>query len=207
MRGRRAARRGDDCALACRRSDALVTVGGHRVVDAKRRLSPMTDVEAESVLVTERRGAVAVLRLNRPEARNSLNPELLNGDRPRHGGGGERPGRPCGRADRDGRQGLLCGHGPARLRRRRDARRERRGHAGLRALHPGRHRRARGRRGQCDGGGRRIRAPAGLRRRGRVGGGEVRAPGGQAGSVRGGRRGLRQHADPAGGGAGAHVDR
>ena len=38
----------------------------------------MTDVEAESVLVTERRGAVAVLRLNRPEARNSLNPELLN---------------------------------------------------------------------------------------------------------------------------------
>ncbi len=38
----------------------------------------MTDVEAEPVLVTERRDAVAVLRLNRPEARNSLNPELLN---------------------------------------------------------------------------------------------------------------------------------
>ena len=32
---------------------------------------------AEPVLVTERRGAVTVLRLNRPEARNSLNPELL----------------------------------------------------------------------------------------------------------------------------------
>ena len=29
------------------------------------------------MLVTERRGAVVVLRLNRPEARNSLNPELL----------------------------------------------------------------------------------------------------------------------------------
>jgi enoyl-CoA hydratase len=41
----------------------------------------MTDVDAKShtepVLVTERRGAVTVLRLNRPEARNSLNPELL----------------------------------------------------------------------------------------------------------------------------------
>jgi enoyl-CoA hydratase len=39
----------------------------------------MTDVEtqAEPVLVTERRGAVTVLRLNRPEARNALNPELL----------------------------------------------------------------------------------------------------------------------------------
>jgi enoyl-CoA hydratase len=41
----------------------------------------MTDVDTKSqtepVLVTERRGAVTVLRLNRPEARNSLNPELL----------------------------------------------------------------------------------------------------------------------------------
>jgi enoyl-CoA hydratase len=37
----------------------------------------MTDVEPEPVLVTQRRGAVTVLRLNRPEARNSLNPELL----------------------------------------------------------------------------------------------------------------------------------
>jgi enoyl-CoA hydratase/carnithine racemase len=41
----------------------------------------MTDVEAQTgsdpVLVTERRGAVTVLRLNRPEARNALNPELL----------------------------------------------------------------------------------------------------------------------------------
>jgi enoyl-CoA hydratase len=34
-----------------------------------------TDVEP--VLVKERRGAVSILRLNRPEARNSLNPELL----------------------------------------------------------------------------------------------------------------------------------
>jgi enoyl-CoA hydratase/carnithine racemase len=41
----------------------------------------MTDVnaqtETEQVLVTERRGAVTILRLNRPEARNALNPELL----------------------------------------------------------------------------------------------------------------------------------
>jgi enoyl-CoA hydratase/carnithine racemase len=41
----------------------------------------MTDVDAhtetEPVLVTERRGAVTILRLNRPEARNALNPELL----------------------------------------------------------------------------------------------------------------------------------
>jgi enoyl-CoA hydratase/carnithine racemase len=36
------------------------------------------DSDAARVLVTERKGAVAVLRLNRPEARNSLNPELLN---------------------------------------------------------------------------------------------------------------------------------
>jgi enoyl-CoA hydratase len=35
------------------------------------------ETEAEPVLVTERRGAVTVLRLNRPGARNSLNPELL----------------------------------------------------------------------------------------------------------------------------------
>jgi enoyl-CoA hydratase len=32
---------------------------------------------AEPVLVQEQRGAVSVLRLNRPEARNALNPELL----------------------------------------------------------------------------------------------------------------------------------
>jgi enoyl-CoA hydratase len=36
-----------------------------------------TETRTEPVLVTERRGAVTVLRLNRPEARNSLNPELL----------------------------------------------------------------------------------------------------------------------------------
>jgi enoyl-CoA hydratase/carnithine racemase len=37
-----------------------------------------TETTTEPVLVNERRGAVTVLRLNRPEARNSLNPELLN---------------------------------------------------------------------------------------------------------------------------------
>jgi enoyl-CoA hydratase len=36
-----------------------------------------SETQTEPVLVTERRGAVMVLRLNRPEARNSLNPELL----------------------------------------------------------------------------------------------------------------------------------
>ena len=36
-----------------------------------------TEATTEPVLVAERRGAVMVLRLNRPEARNSLNPELL----------------------------------------------------------------------------------------------------------------------------------
>jgi enoyl-CoA hydratase/carnithine racemase len=34
--------------------------------------------EAEQVLVTKRHGAVTVLRLNRPEARNALNPALIN---------------------------------------------------------------------------------------------------------------------------------
>ncbi len=42
----------------------------------------MTDTAAEApaepVLVEERRGGVQVLRLNRPEARNALNPELLS---------------------------------------------------------------------------------------------------------------------------------
>jgi enoyl-CoA hydratase/carnithine racemase len=38
----------------------------------------MADETSEPVLVTERRGAVLILRLNRPDARNSLNPELLD---------------------------------------------------------------------------------------------------------------------------------
>ena len=40
-------------------------------------MSPEGTTTSEPVLVKERRGAVSVLRLNRPEARNSLNPELL----------------------------------------------------------------------------------------------------------------------------------
>jgi enoyl-CoA hydratase/carnithine racemase len=40
-------------------------------------MSADENTPAEPVLVKERRGAVSVLRLNRPEARNSLNPELL----------------------------------------------------------------------------------------------------------------------------------
>ena len=59
----------------------------------------MTDVETSAstapVLVTERRGAVLVLRLNRPEARNSLNPELLTAIGLGMTRGGERPRRPA----------------------------------------------------------------------------------------------------------------
>ena len=40
-------------------------------------MSPDENTHAEPVLMKERRGAVSILRLNRPEARNSLNPELL----------------------------------------------------------------------------------------------------------------------------------
>ncbi len=40
-------------------------------------MSPEATTSSEPVLVKERRGAVSILRLNRPEARNSLNPELL----------------------------------------------------------------------------------------------------------------------------------
>jgi enoyl-CoA hydratase len=40
-------------------------------------MSPDENTPAEPVLVKERRGAVSILRLNRPEARNALNPELL----------------------------------------------------------------------------------------------------------------------------------
>ena len=37
-----------------------------------------SEEKTEPVLVTEQRGAVKILRLNRPEARNALNPELLD---------------------------------------------------------------------------------------------------------------------------------
>jgi enoyl-CoA hydratase len=40
-------------------------------------MSPDENTPAEPVLVKERRGAVSILRLNRPDARNALNPELL----------------------------------------------------------------------------------------------------------------------------------
>ena len=83
----------------------------------------MADEETtEPVLVTERRGAVTILRLNRPEARNSLNPALLDAIGLEHGGGGERPRHPGDRLDRHRRQGVLRRHGPARLRRGRHGR-------------------------------------------------------------------------------------
>jgi enoyl-CoA hydratase/carnithine racemase len=37
----------------------------------------MAEEEVEHILVSERRGSVQVLRLNRPDARNALNPELI----------------------------------------------------------------------------------------------------------------------------------
>jgi enoyl-CoA hydratase len=40
-------------------------------------MTPDEKSQTEPVLVKERKGAVSILRLNRPEARNSLNPELL----------------------------------------------------------------------------------------------------------------------------------
>jgi enoyl-CoA hydratase len=40
-------------------------------------MTPDDKTQTEPVLVKERKGAVSILRLNRPEARNSLNPELL----------------------------------------------------------------------------------------------------------------------------------
>ena len=40
-------------------------------------MSPEGTTSSEPVLVKQRRGAVSILRLNRPEARNALNPELL----------------------------------------------------------------------------------------------------------------------------------
>ena len=38
----------------------------------------MSEIGSERVLVSERRGAVQILRLNRPEARNALSPELIS---------------------------------------------------------------------------------------------------------------------------------
>jgi enoyl-CoA hydratase/carnithine racemase len=38
----------------------------------------MTETGTEPILVAERRGSVQILRLNRPEARNALNPELIS---------------------------------------------------------------------------------------------------------------------------------
>ena len=93
------------------------------------------DAGTEPVLVTEQRGAVRVLRLNRPEARNALNPELLTA---------------IGLAmveaenDPDTRAVVLTGTGDKAfcagmdlrgLRRGRRARRQPRGHGGLRPLH------------------------------------------------------------------------
>ena len=38
----------------------------------------MAEIDSEKVLVSERRGTVHILRLNRPAARNALSPELIS---------------------------------------------------------------------------------------------------------------------------------
>jgi enoyl-CoA hydratase len=43
----------------------------------RRRQEPVVPETTEPILVRERRGAVVVLRLNRPEARNAFNPALM----------------------------------------------------------------------------------------------------------------------------------
>ena len=47
-------------------------------VREEQLMATATEEKTEPVLVTEQRGAVKILRLNRPEARNALNPELLD---------------------------------------------------------------------------------------------------------------------------------
>ena len=81
----------------------------------------------EDELVVERRGAVLVLRLNRPEARNALTPSLIGELGAELLAEAEAdPERAGDRAHRHGRPGVLRGHGPARVRGRRRARRRRR---------------------------------------------------------------------------------
>ena len=81
------------------------------------RMPMATEEKTEPVLVIEQRDAVKILRLNRPEARNSLNPELARRHRPEHGGGRERPRYPCDRPDAERATKLsapewTCGHSP-----------------------------------------------------------------------------------------------
>jgi enoyl-CoA hydratase len=56
---------------------ALATTVTARTPPLGYTTGPMSDTDTEPVLVREQRGAVLVLRLNRPEARNALNPELM----------------------------------------------------------------------------------------------------------------------------------
>ena len=72
----------------------------------------------EPILITEQRGAVLILRLNRPEARNALNLEMFGEFGKAVVEAEERPGHPRRRAHRHRRQGVLRRHGPGRLRRR-----------------------------------------------------------------------------------------
>ena len=75
------------------------------------------DTGTEPVLVTEQQGAVRVLRLNRPEARNALNPELLTAIGLAMVEAENDPEIAGRRAHRYRGQGLLRRHGPAGLRR------------------------------------------------------------------------------------------
>src|SRR3546814_5873226 len=62
------------CWWRCGRWSARPTSASHSS-DRHRHQEPLT--MTEPVLVREQRGAVLVLRLNRPDARNALSPELI----------------------------------------------------------------------------------------------------------------------------------
>ena len=166
-----------------------------------------TEEKPEPVLVKERRGAVAVLRLNRPEARNALNPELLTAIG---------LGMLEAEDDPDVRAVVLTGTGEKAFCAGMDLRAFAEGGAlggdpeGMKGF-------ARFTQGEIGvpvvgaanatavAGGFEL-AP-GVRRRGGLGGGLVRRPRGQARALRGGRRRVREHAHPAGGRPGADADR
>ena len=73
---------------------------------------------SEPVLVRERRGAVLVLRLNRPEARNALNAELIGAFGLALEEAENDPGIRCAVVTGTGDHAVLRRHGPAETSRR-----------------------------------------------------------------------------------------
>ena len=187
-------------------SHALHCDDERRAREEGRGLMSDTEEKPEPVLVKERRGAVAVLRLNRPAARNALNPELLTAIG---------LGMLEAEDDPDVRAVVLTGTGEKAFCAGMDLRAFAEGGAlggdpeGMKGF-------ARFTQGDigvpivgaanADGGGRRIRAAARVRRRRGVGGSLVRCARGEAGALRRGGRRVREHAHPAGRCPGADVD-